>query len=128
MGMNLLNKFKKLINKFLGLFPSKTPTGRAEFDVWAQSIIDTYDLPTKDADSIKWALATMIMHTGPTKAYVPKFKFYLMISAGASKQVASVVFREIKDAQDEAARKAKEQQSAEATALQVVSSDGQAQA
>lgn len=96
-------KIKRLIRQLTGLLPSPVPVGVADFETWSQSIIDTYPIPA-DADSVKFALATMILHSGPTDAYKPKFKFFLMLRAGMAKQVAGAVFQDIKTKQQERAK------------------------
>lgn len=103
-----MNKMKTLLNLFLALFPTKLPQGMSEFDTWADSLIAIANFPTSDSDSIKYALATMIMHTGSTTAYKPKMYFIMAIKAGAAKQVASGVFQQIKHRQAEAQKKAAE--------------------
>ncbi len=97
-------KLVRLLRQIAALVPSKLPTGVLEFDTWSESFFKTYDLPTQDKDSVKYALATMIMHSGPTTAYKSKLYFYLALSAGAAKQVAGSVFYEIKEAQKKAAQ------------------------
>jgi len=100
--------FQKLIrvyDQFRGLFPSALPTGLTEFNTWAESIAATYRLPTSNMDSVKFTLATMIMHLGPNAAYRSKYHFVLAIRASAAKQVAGAAFHEIKE-RDKAARAA----------------------
>ena len=113
---------KKLLKLIKALIPSRLPQGVSEFHIWADEFIELYDLPTKDVDSIKFVLATVIMHLGEQTAYKPLFYFYLTICAGASKQVASNIFCEIKIKQQEEAAKA-----SEAAKLEVVPSDGSQQ-
>ncbi len=102
-----LLKIKRLTRQLAGLFPSAVPVGVQEFEEWASSIINTYPIPA-DEDSIKFALATMVLHSGPTSAYVPKFKYFLMLRAGMAKQVAGAVFQDIKTKQQERAKLAAE--------------------
>lgn len=118
---NLISSLKRLVRQALGLLPSPVPTGMGEFDIWATSIVNTYKMPTQDVDSIKYALATMIMHSGPTEAYKSKFHFALALNASAAKQVAGGVFREIKDRHDAAVKAAAQKQN-EATQLKAVAS------
>lgn len=118
---NLILTLKKLLRKVLGCIPSPVPTGMAEFNTWADSIINTYKMPTQDMDSIKYALATMIMHSGPTDAYKPKLHFALALNASAAKQVAGSVFREIKERHDASVKAAAQKQN-EATQLKAVAS------
>lgn len=90
--------------------PTKLPTGIAEFHEWAESFATIYgdQLPTKNMDSIKFALASQIMHLGADDAFKAKEDFFKMLIAGASKQVAHAVFTEIKQKQQEAAKKEQE--------------------
>lgn len=110
------NTVKRYFRLFRNLFPSKIPTGVSEHQAWATSIIEDYNFP--DNDSVRFALATMVLHLGPTAAYRSKFYFSIMINAGAAKQVASQVFTDIKTRQQDEARK-----QAEATATQAAASD-----
>ncbi len=106
-------KLKKFANKIRFLFPSKLPQGMSEFEPWADSIIETYDLPTSDRDSILFVLATLIMHLGPTADRKPKHYFAVSIGAGAAKQVASGQFQAIKARQEEARKAAAAKAAAE---------------
>lgn len=90
----------KAIFRFRAYFPSPVPQGITEFESWAKSIIDLYGFP--DNDSVRFALATMILHSGPTAAATSKRYFGLMVKAGAAKQVASQVFQDIKQRQKQA--------------------------
>jgi len=95
-------KLVRLVKQIRGLFPSALPTGVTAFESWAEDIIATYDLPTSDKDSIKFTLATIIMHLGPQAASKPKYYFVLTLRAGAAKQVAGQVFTDIKTKAKEA--------------------------
>lgn len=97
------DKLKRLVNQVLGLFPSKLPVGVTEFNTWADSIIDTYPMPTSNRESLRFTLATIIMHQGSQDAYRSKFYFYLTINAAASKQIAGEIFYQIKEEQKRAA-------------------------
>jgi hypothetical protein len=117
----VLNKIKKYVARWKGRRPSPLPVGMTEFNAWVDSIVNTYDdLPTKDIDSIKFTLSSIIMHLGPQEAYKPKSYFVLTMKAAAAKQVAGAYFYEIKEKQKQAALK-----QAEATASQQVASNGQ---
>lgn len=91
-----LLKLKKLFNQVRGLFPSALPTGMSQFDAWHEKLVATYDLPTQDRDSVRYALATMILHLGPTAAFKPQYYFVLAIRSACAKQVAGAAFQEIK--------------------------------
>jgi hypothetical protein len=101
----------RFCTRLRNFFPSPVPQGVAEFEAWSSSIIQTYGFP--DNDSVRFALATMILHSGPTAAYASKRYFAVMVKAGAAKQVASQVFTDIKQRQIAA------QQQAAATATPV---------
>lgn len=93
---NWTQKLKLYYNKFRGLFPSALPTGMTEFKEWADSLIETYPLPTSDRDSLVFGLAAMIMRLGPLEAYKSKYWFVLSLRAAISKQIAGANFQEIK--------------------------------
>lgn len=104
-----LKKAKNSLKKLLDFIPTQVPMGMTAFHSWADSLIETYAFPNDP--SVKFALATMIMHLGPIEAYKPRRYFMLAIKAGAAKQIASAVFQEIK------AKQIADQKQAEALAL-----------
>lgn len=110
------NAAKRLGRQALGLIPSRLPVGVTEFEEWAQSIQDTYTLPTSDRDSIRFTLATIIMHLGQQSAYKPKLYFALTMHAAAAKQVAGSVFYDIKQRQKEEQEKAAKAEAEKASA------------
>lgn len=100
-------KAKQFFNKILGFFPSNLPHGMTEFDKWSNDLIFTYDLPNND--SIKFALATMILHLEPTECDKPKRYFGRAVQKGMAAQVAHGVMQTLKDkqkAEEEAAKAA----------------------
>jgi hypothetical protein len=116
----IINKVKILAKRARGLFPSALPQGMSEFEAWSEDILQTYGFPSND--SFKFALATMIMHGGPTQAYKSKHYFMLMLRAAAAKQIAGAVFVAAKEKQK--AEELAKQKSAEvpASPLQVPNS------
>lgn len=114
---------KRAFKQLKGFFSSSLPLGRTELDIWVSDIVNTYDLPTQDQDSINYTFATMIMHLGPQGARKPKYYFVLSMRAAAAKQLAGSVFQEIKIRQQQLAEQRK---AAEATAPQVANGSGQA--
>jgi len=102
------------------------PVGMAEFNAFAERII-TAAGQFADYDSMKWALANMILHADNNKAAFSDQYFIDRLRKAAANQVASAVFQEIKTKQAEAAaQKLQEEQSktVEATtALEVVSDE-----
>ena len=98
---------KKLLQRLLAQLPCKLPMGVTEFHTWADSILDTYELPNND--STKFALASAIMHLDATSAFKPKAYFGKMLIKGAASQVAHFLFQELKNKQLEAAAKAQQE-------------------
>lgn len=99
--------------------PQKLPQGLAEFESWSKAIIDGYEMP--DNDSIRFALATNIMHlsTDPRDkampaAYVAPEYFGHTLIKGAANQVAHAVMQDLKAKQAAEIEAAK---TAEATAV-----------
>lgn len=106
---------KKSIKKLLFLFPSRLPVGMTEFDTWAASIIEAYDMPNND--SIKFALASMIPYVSSESkieinllviklnisscAYKSKHFFGQALQKSASNQVAGGIMQELKQKQAE---------------------------
>lgn len=127
---SLVKKIVRVFNQIRGLFSSPVPQGMTEFDKWVVSIMDTYDLPTKNKDDVAYTLANMVMHSGPSAHRVSKYTLVKMIRAAGAKQVAAGVFTEIRDrhqAAQKAAQKAAQEAAnkpAEATAPLKVVSDG----
>lgn len=97
--MSILQKIKRLAKQIRGLLPSELPNGLAAFNAWAEDIADTYTLPTSDLDSVKFTLATIIMHLDQNASHRPKYYFVKILKASASKQVAHAAFSAIKEAQ-----------------------------
>jgi len=73
------------------------PTGMAAFDAWAERIIANSSLPA-DPDSQKFALATMLMHLGPTEDWKEDSYFIKSLRKAAVNQVAHAKMSEIRDA------------------------------
>lgn len=103
-------KVSLFIKRLLAHIPSPLPVGMDEFNAWAASFLELYDLPTKDLRSIKWILATNLM--GVKSSRVSKHHFYKVIMIASTKEIANAVFYIIKTEQLEQA-KASEQPSTE---------------
>lgn len=88
----------RVINLVVGLIPTRLPQGLTQFEVWANGIITTYNLPSND--SVRFSLATMVMHLGPTTAFKPKFYFALSIWKASANQVVYQVIQDLKAKQD----------------------------
>ncbi len=87
-------KLLRIARQFLGLFPSALPQGIQGFKEWSDSIVSTYNVP--DNDSTRFALATMVLHLGPTVAFKPKFYFALSLYKSAANQVVFAVMEDLK--------------------------------
>ena len=107
----------------LDKIPRKLPVGVAEFEAFASRIISKAG-PYADEDSMKFAIATSIIHADAHKGYLPDEFFLLRLRKAAANQVASQVFQDIKKKQQEAALAAQQQQ-AEVTAPEAESSNGE---
>lgn len=84
--------------------PRPLPMGRKEFDEWSDRIISGALLPPSKEDSAilletqKFALASMIMHLGPTESHKPDAFFIHSLRKGAINQVAHAVSKELHEA------------------------------
>ena len=88
------------------------PVGLTEFNAFAARIIAQAGA-FADEDSMKFALATSIIHADASKGSLPDSFFINRLRKAAANQVASQVFQDIK-AKQQAAQEAAKQQ-AEAT-------------
>jgi len=103
---------KLTVKRLFSLIPTPLPVGMTQFEEWSESIIELSG-NYADTDSLKFAMASMILHLGAQRSRVPKNHFVQSLRKVAANQVASQVFQDIKVKQQEAAAK----QQAEATAL-----------
>lgn len=95
---SLLVKLHRAVRLLKAYIPSRLPSGMAEFEAWSNDIIDLYGAPKND--SIRFALATMILHCDALDAYKSKHYFGLNVLKGMSNQVASGVMHELKKKQE----------------------------
>lgn len=91
------------------------PIGRKQFHEWADRIIQGAVVEATE-ESLKFSLANMIMHLGPTEAFREDAFFILQLRKAASNQTAHAMIQEFKETQ-EAKRKLAE---ATAPTLEVV--------
>lgn len=99
--------------------------GMTEFDNWIKVFTETYDLPTKDPDSIRYTVSAIILNEGASSAYRPMFYFYLRLCASAAKQIAGANFQEIKNRQRAAEKAAAEEAAKKAAETTEPSGQGQ---
>ncbi len=99
--------------------PMPLPVGRTEFMEWSDRIIAKAG-QFADSDSMRWALASQVIHLPPQTAFKEDSYFVNSLRKAAANQVASAIFNEIKTKQEEAKKAAEvlaaSQQPAEATA------------
>lgn len=112
---------KKYYTLLRSYFPSSLPTGLTEFYAWSDRIISIVG-PMADQDSMRFALASQIIHLPPQVAHRADQFFVRSLRKAGANQVASQVFQDIKLKQQEEAKKAAEQKQ-EDTNLKVVSLD-----
>lgn len=86
---------------------SPLPVGMSEFESWSNDIIELVG-PIADKDSLKYAMASQLMHLDHKVSSIPKQYFVRCLRKAAANQVASQVFQNIKQAQAEAQAKALE--------------------
>jgi len=95
-----MKRVKKAFYKLVAFVPRALPFGAKEFEVWASRIIFTYDLP--DNDSSRWALATMILHSGATEATKPDRYFGRCARKAGANEVANYTMMTLKKKQQDA--------------------------
>lgn len=115
-------KLKYLVARFFGLFPTKLPVGIAEFDKWATEVIELAQFPVND--SMKFTVATMVLHAKSTAAYSSKEYFVTSLIKAAANQVAAQMIQDLKLKQMEEAKRAAE---AQTLLSETVSSNGSIQ-
>lgn len=93
----LIAKLKQIAHLFSAQFPSKLPIGMMEFNIFYNSIIGLYSYP--DDPSYKQAIATMIMHLGPTVKYKSKAFFSAALHKSMANQIAYGVIDEIRQSE-----------------------------
>jgi hypothetical protein len=111
---------KQLLKKILSYFPSKLPVGITEFEAFSSEIIELAG-KYADIDSLKFAIASMIIHADARFGALPKNYFVVRLRKVAANQVASQVFTDIKNKQQEAQKAA--QNLVEATTPPLVASN-----
>lgn len=104
---------KLLLKRLLSYLPTQLPVGLTEFNKWADDIIELSG-EFADRDSMKYAIASNLIHLPHTASRMPKNHFVKTMRKAAANQVASAVFQEIKTKQLEkaAAEAAKQQEQA----------------
>jgi hypothetical protein len=96
--MNKIRVFlTKTANSILSFWPHKLPIGFSEHEAFSTKILKNNNLP--DLPSYRAAVATMIMHLGPTTdRATPRF-FAKSLRASMTRQVAYEVIHRIKESE-----------------------------
>lgn len=101
--MNKINKkhtiIKKNVKKLMNFLPVTLPQTGAEFDEFCTSILETYGFD--DNPSYRHAIATMIMHQGPTISRKPKHYFAVAVKKAIANQVAYEKIQSLKKLEEE---------------------------
>lgn len=116
---------KLLIKRLLSYFPSKLPVGLTQFDKWVNEIIELSG-QFADITSMRFVLASELMHSEAKKGSVPKNYFVSRCRKLAANQTAGYVLQEIKSEQEKLKAAEAAKLAAEATAAQTVSSNEEA--
>src|ERR1017187_1372425 len=98
-------RMKLALKRLLSRLPSKLPVGMQEFDQFANDIIELSG-KYADEDSMRFAIASMVIHADVRHGSLPKHYFVVRLRKSAANQVASQVFQTIKTEQDAKAKAA----------------------
>lgn len=119
---SLLQQLKLLPKRLLSRIPTRLPVGLIQFENWTKEIIELSG-QFADETSMKFVLASELMHSDAKKGSVPKHYFVSRCRKLAANQTAGYILQEIKAAQEklkaEEAAKLQAKQQAEATATPV---------
>jgi len=81
--------------------PRPLPMGATDFEEWAERIISGALIPKDPAedekvfkDSLKFTIASMVMHLGPTESHKPDAYFIHGLRKGAANQVANAFMKQ----------------------------------
>jgi hypothetical protein len=90
-----------LFKRLLSRFPSRLPVGKSQYDKFESDVLD---LSGRFADetSMRFALASMMIHAPSDKGSLSKNYFVVRLRKSAANQVASQVFQDIKLEQEKA--------------------------
>lgn len=94
-------KLRLLIKNLLSYLSTPLPVGLAEFNKWSDDIIDLSG-DFADRESMKYAIASNLIHLPHTVSSKPKQYFIRTMRKAAANQVASQVFQDIKFKQQQA--------------------------
>jgi hypothetical protein len=107
----MIQKLKLLLKRALSYIPTRLPVGMAEFENWSEEVIELSGA-FADRTSMKFALASMILHAEHSASVLSKNYFVRRLRKSAANQVASQVFQDIKQKQEAAQLAAKAEETA----------------
>lgn len=96
-------KVKRALRTVASYIPTDLPQTDAAFQAWMSDVLNLAKLP--ENDSFANALATQVLHLGPTVSSKPKAYFVSGLKAAVSKQAAYSVVEDIRR-REKAAREA----------------------
>ena len=102
-----LDKSKNKLRYLRGFFPKQLPIGMMELEKYTEELCSTYGLP--HLASYRRAIATMIMHLGPTTHRKAPYYFAISIKKSMANQIAYELIQRIKDEEEEAKKAAQAQ-------------------
>lgn len=108
----IVTQIKRSVARARGIFPETLPAGVPAFNIFVDSIIANYDLPTNRRDDVAYVIASNITTFSSTRSSASKRLFVRLIRAAAAKQVAGAAFGEIRErlrAEQKAAEEAAKQ-------------------
>lgn len=101
------------------------PMNIPEFEAWSARVIKKAQLPTSHVESLRFALAGMILHSDPHQFFRPDEYYIDLLRKAASDQVATQVISDMQAAR-RARIEAQEKQLSEATQNQSVADEEKA--
>lgn len=93
-----MTKLKYVLTVLKSFIPGLLPVGITEFTAWSNDIILLTNFA--DVDSLRFAIASMVIHLPANTWLISKHHFVRGLRKSAANQVASQVFQDIKQAQE----------------------------
>lgn len=99
--MKLANKEDLSVGEFKEAMQEKQPLpiGKTQFIEWTDRIISGAHIEAS-VESLRFSLAAMLMHLGPTEAFKEDAFFILSLRKAAVNQTAHSMMQELKEAQE----------------------------
>lgn len=94
-----MRQLRYLLKYVLSYLPTPLPVGTTEFNRFADQIIELSG-EYADRDSMRFAIASMVIHADHKAAALSKQYFVKRLRKSAANQIASQVFQDIKQLQE----------------------------